>query len=179
MQNHEHKRRALLTLLPLLIYDVEETQKFTRAPDAESGRSTSRGESLVRATLLYDALCRRWQLATVRGALENLWDYQRPLALAVWYQHVSPWPEYHPDQREDMAERGVDWMVGNIRVTLLEYIPNRPKTPISIQRRDIQIMELKEGGWKTREIAQRFDITEHRVKQIVKRQRDALRADTG
>lgn len=178
MQGRNQQRRALETILPLLILDVEATQRLTKAPDAERSRSTERGASLVRAAVMWETLRERYQIDLVLQVLEWLDSQSHVQALAVWYEYVDKWPEYEPNNRKARAEEGLWWMVDHIYEDLNIYGPNLVPKAVRMQRRDELIVYQKHILLMTvNQIAVYHGLKPLRIKRILKKNRQSARPD--
>lgn len=172
---HDEKLYALTTLLPLILYGIEESQRVTVrpmspderfGPPARGGKSTA-GDIPLRAMAIDRQIRERWQVDIVEASLVRLFGHSRTLGLAVWYEYVNQWDEYEGQRRRRLADEGLEWMADDIEEELLPYTPDRlPKVVREIDR-DKQIRKLRKKGWPIRRLANQYGLSPRQIRHIV------------
>lgn len=177
------KKRALLSLLPLLQEHIWATHRQTQMLDGPvvsgggfgSESSTAR---LIWASDIHDQLRGEYRLDAVMTALEELYGDSRLRTLSVWYEYVEPWREFEPARRQELAEEGIDFMLDRIEGSLAPYEPVAPRKPkLTLEQRDRVICALHfQEGWSPRRLAKEYNLTKRRVQAIIAEQKRTIEA---
>jgi len=167
---------ALTTLLPLILYGIDEAQRLTvrpMSPDDRFGPPPKRGrrdagDVPLRAMHLDRSIRRRWQVDVVELALQDLFAHNRRMGLAVWYEYVNQWNEYEARCRRKLAEDGCLWMLENaIGVELLAYTPDHLPRELREEERNRHIRRLKNKGWPVKRLANQYGLSPSQIRRIV------------
>ena len=101
------------------------------------------------------SLTRVYRLDEVRRVYGLLEEIHSTWALAVYYQLVEPWAEWHPEKRRQLCRSGVRVMAGHMRGDLPTFAPRVPKRrPVAERERDVKVRRVR--GWSRDRIAKRL-----------------------
>lgn len=182
-QTPEEKCDAIKSVLPLLHEHLELIQRVHTTmdhvlPDVADGlyhppTNPNADEAWVRVERDNDW---RWRLRDVVTAWEKLAKYRPLLALAVYYVHIEPFPEWEPKRRWALSEAGVWWMAtdpehgirGEMAYCQRTAVVPTVGRPRNRADRDQVIVRMAYAGCTWRDITERAECSMSTVAEVLR-----------
>jgi hypothetical protein len=187
-QTPEEKCDAIKSVLPLLHEHLELIQRVHTAmervaPDVSDGLyhpppNPDADEAWVRVERDNDW---RWRLRDVvtawggDGLRPGLLQIHPLLAMAVYYQHIEPFPEWEPHRRWELSEAGVWWMAtdpehgikGEMAYCQRTAVVATVGRPRNLVDRDQVIVRMAYAGCTWRDITERAECSRRDVGRVL------------
>ena len=189
-QTPEEKCDAIKSVLPLLhehldLIDRIHTTMERVVPDVSDGLyhpppNPDAEEAWVRVEQGNDW---RWRLRDVAAAMVGDERQRHPgllqihplLAMAVYYVHIEPWPEWEPKRRWALSEAGVWWLAtdpehgikGEMAFCQRTAVVATVGRPRNLADRDQVIVRMAYAGCTWRDITDRAECSRSTVSEVL------------
>jgi len=171
-QTIAERHAALESLLPLLhvhhaYLDQVRSGLGGLAPSAPDGPPPPAREDQDEPWVTQERLlARAYRLDEVARLFALLEEHRPRWALAVYYEHVEPWPAWEPEERALLARLGVRFMAAGCRGWLPTFAPALPRR-CPVADRLGEVGALRRRGWSRDRIARRLHMSPRDVSQLM------------
>ncbi len=179
-QTPEEKCDAIKSVLPLLHEHLELIQRVHTtmerlSPDVDGFHPPGNPDTDEAWVRVARDNAWRWRLDSVAEAFKHLAEREPLLALAVYYQHIEPFPEWEPHRRWELSEAGVWWMAtdpehgikGELAYCQRTAVRPTVGRPRNLVDRDQVIVRMAYAGCSWRDITERAECSRSTVSEVL------------
>jgi hypothetical protein len=171
-QTIAERHAALESLLPLLhahhaYLDQVRSGLGGLAPSPPEGPPSPNDEDREEPWVTQERLlARAYRLDEVARLFALLEEVRPRWALAVYYEHIEPWPAWEPGERSMLARLGVRFMAASCRGWLPTFAPALLKRR-PVAERLPEVGDLRGRGWSRDRIAKRLHMSPRDVSETI------------